>query len=130
MQLIVITHERQFFQMLGNLEKLTGQQGLVSRLNATSPVATIVNGSSLARTYAQAHADNDDTLGHRYVLEIRTYCEDLLKIMLRCEGPGVADMTLGELGDLLKKLRNGSVSPFNRPPFQDLLNTVAGGGGA
>ncbi len=130
MQLIVITHERQFFQMLVNLEKLAGQQGLVSRLSANSPVATVVNGASLARTYAQAHAENDDTLGHRYVLEIRTYCEDLLKIMLRCEGAGVADMTLGDLGKVIKKLRDSTVSPFNRPPFQDLLNTIAGGGGA
>jgi len=75
MQLLVITHERQFFQLLVNIEKLTGQQGLIVRLNATSKVATVVNGTSLARSYEEAKNNGDDVLGHRYVYEVRTYCE-------------------------------------------------------
>jgi hypothetical protein len=47
-QLVLITHERQFFQLLMNIENLTGQQGLLVRLNASSKVATIVNGHALA----------------------------------------------------------------------------------
>jgi hypothetical protein len=130
MQLLVITHERQFFQLLVNIEKLTGQQGLVVRLNATSQVATVVNGASLARSYQEAKDTGDDALGHRYVLEIRTYCEDLLKIMLRAEGPEVCDLSLGGLAKLMKKLREGSVAPFNRSSFEKILDTIAGGGGA
>jgi hypothetical protein len=129
-QLLVITHERQFFQLLVNIEKLTGQQGLVVRLNAASKVATVVNGASLARSYQEAKASGDDALGHHYVFEIRTYCEDLLKIMLRAEGPDVCDLSLEALAKLMKKLRDGSVAPFNRPSFDKLLNTIAGGGGA
>jgi hypothetical protein len=128
MQLLVITHERQFFQLLVNIEKLTGQQGLVVRPNAASKVATVVNGTSLAQTYKQATDEGDDTLGHRYVLEIRTYCEDLFKIMLRTEGPDVCDLTLGELAKLMKERREGSIAPFNRPSFERLLNTIGGGG--
>jgi hypothetical protein len=128
MQLLVITHERQFFQLLVNIEKLTGQQGLVVRLNAASKVATVVNGNSLAQTYEEATDKGDDALGHRYVLEIRTYCEDLLKIMLRTEGPDVCDLTLGELAKLMKERRDGSIAPFNRPSFEKLLNTMGGGG--
>jgi hypothetical protein len=130
MQLLVITHERQFFQLLVNIEKLTGQQGLVVRLNATSKVATVVNGASLARSYQEAKTTGDDALGHHYVFEIRTYCEDLLKIMLRAEGPDVCNLSLDALGNLMKKLRDSSVAPFNRPSFEKLLNTIAGGGGA
>ena len=130
MQLLVITHERQFFQLLVNIEKLTGQQGLIVRLNAASKVATVVNGASLARSYEEAKNKGDDALGHRYVFEIRTYCEDLLKIMLRAEGPDVCDMSLDALANLMKKLREASVAPFNRPSFEKLLNTIAGGGGA
>jgi hypothetical protein len=128
MQLLVITHERQFFQLLVNIEKLTGQQGLVVRLNAGSKVATIVNGTSLAQTYKEATDKGDDTLGHRYVLEIRTYCEDLFKIMLRAEGPGVCDSTLGEIAKLMKERRDGGIAPFDRPSFEKLLNTIGGGG--
>ncbi|WP_316234329.1 AAA family ATPase [Bradyrhizobium sp. SZCCHNR1098] len=129
MQLLVITHERQFFQFLVNLEGLTGQQGIVVRLNAVSKVATVVNGSSLAHSYAEAKHRADDRLGYDYIRDIRTYCEDLLKIMLRAEGPSVCDMTLGDLAKLLKELRDGSISPFNRPSFEKLLKTISGGGG-
>ena len=129
-QLLLITHERQFFQLLVNVEGLTGQQGLVVRLNATSKVATVVNGASLARCYQEAEAKGDDALAHQYVVEVRTYCEDLLKIMLRAEGPEVCDLSLDKLAKKLEKLRDGGVAPFNRPSFEKLLNTVAGGGGA
>jgi len=129
-QLIVITHERQFFQFLVNLEKLTGQQGLVVRLNATSKVATVVNGASLARSYDTAIQTGDDKCGHDYVSEVRCYCEDLLKIMLRAESPDVCDLPLDGLANLMKKLRDGSIAPFNRPSFDKLLNTISGGGGA
>jgi hypothetical protein len=130
MQLLVITHERHFFQLLVNIEKLTGQQGLIVRLNAASMVATVVNGASLARSYEEAKSKGDDKLGYDYIRDIRTYCEDLLKIMLRVEGPDVCDLSLDGLANLMKKLREASVAPFNRPSFEKLLNTIAGGGGA
>jgi len=129
MQLLVITHERQFFQFLVNLEKLTGQQGIVVRLNAASKVTTVVNGNSLSHSYAEAKGNADDKLGYDYIRDIRTYCEDLLKTMLRAEGPTVCDMTLGDLAKLMKERRDGSIAPFNRPSFEKLLNTISGGGG-
>jgi len=128
-QLIVITHERQFFQMLVNSEKLTGQQGLVVRLCDTSKVATLIYGDCLARAYQEAVASNDDEKGHAYVQKVRTYCEDLLKIMLRAEGPEVCDMSLDKLVSLMKLRRNGSVPPFTNPSFENLLNLIGGGGG-
>ena len=128
MQLLVITHERQFFQCLVNIEKLMGQQGLVVRLNAASQVTTVVNGASLAHDYQKVEDTGDDKLGHHYIEEVRIYCEDLLKIMLRAEGPEVCDLTLGGLSKVLKKLRDASVAPFNRPSFGKLHDTIAGGG--
>lgn len=130
MQLLAITHERQFFQILVNLERLTGQQGLVVGLNGVSKVTTVVNGNSLARSFADAETNNDDAKGHKYILDVRTYCEDLLKIMLRSEGPDVCDLTIDALAKLMKRLRESSVAPFNRASFEKLLNTIVGGGGA
>lgn len=125
-QIIVITHERQFFQMLVNLEQLNGQQGIVVRLNNASKVATIVNGDSLARIYTEALAENDDEKGHSYVHKVRTYCEDLLKIILRAEGPDVADMTLEKLVKMLKDRRKDSVPPFTNGSFGKLINVIGG----
>jgi hypothetical protein len=128
-QLVLITHERQFFQLLVNIENLAGQQGLVVRLNASSKVATIVNGHALAAAYAEAERMSDDKLAYEYIRDIRTYCEDLLKIMLRAEEPSVCDMTIGDLAKLLKDRRDASVAPFSHAAFDKLYKTLSGGGG-
>ena len=128
-QLLLITHERQFFQMLVNLEKLKGQQGLVVRLCDTSKVATIIYGDCLASAYEEAVESNDDRKGHAYVRDVRRYCEDLLKIMLRAEGPEVSNLPLGKLVEIMKLRRNGSVPPFTNPSFGKLVDLIGGGGG-
>ncbi|PRD49978.1 ATP-binding protein [Phyllobacterium myrsinacearum] len=128
-QLIVTTHERQFFQFLVDVEKIAGQQGIISGLNKVSTVATVVNGSSLQRTLQAAKDGNDDAIGYRYVSDVRVYCEDLLKIMLRSEDPDVANFTLDKLGKELNRLIEGSVPPYNRNPFRELSKSLTGGGG-
>lgn len=128
-QILIITHERQFFQMLVNSEKLPGQQGLVVRLCDTSKVASIIFGDSLASAFANAQATNDDQNGHAYVQKVRIYLEDLLKIMLRAEGPDIVNKTLDELATLMKARRTASVPPFTNPSFGKLLEFIAGGGG-
>lgn len=125
-QLILTTHERQFFQFLVNLENLKGQQGLIVSLNAISNVTTIVNGTSLAQSFSEASKNNDDKLAHAYILEVRTYCEDLLRIMLRSEGPDINNCHLGDLATKMRSLATSGVSPFNRQPFEKLLNVIAG----
>lgn len=128
-QIVVITHERQFFQMLVNTEKLPGQQGLIARLCDASKVARIVHGDSLARAFTEAQTSNDDQKGHDYVLKVRTYLEDLLKIMLRAEGPDIHNQNLDKLVALLKDRRAASVPPFTNPSFRTLQEFIGGGGG-
>lgn len=128
-QLVLITHERQFFQLLVNIENLSGQQGLLARLNASSRVATVVNGHALAAAYAEAEKKSDDRLAYEYIADVRRYCEDLLKIMLRAEEPTVCDMTIGDLAKLLKERRDASVAPFSHAAFDKLYKTLSGGGG-
>jgi len=128
-QILLITHERQFFQMLVNSEKLPGQQGLVVRLCDASKVATIIFGDSLSSAFAEAEATNDDQKGHSYVQKVRIYLEDLLKIMLRIEGIDIQNQTLDDLATLMKARRTASVPPFTNPSFGKLLEYIAGGGG-
>ncbi|PNQ77229.1 hypothetical protein BA950_04055 [Erythrobacter sp. SAORIC-644] len=128
-QILAITHERQFFQMLVNSEKLPGQQGLVVRLCDTSKVATIIYGDSLSSAFSDAQATNDDQKGHAYVQKVRIYLEDLLKIMLRAEDPDVANKSLDELATIMRARHTASVPPFTNPSFSKLLEYIAGGGG-
>ena len=128
-QVIMITHERQFFQMLVNSEKLPGQQGLVVRLCDASKVARIIYGDSLASAFEEAQSSNDDQKGHAYVQKVRIYLEDLLKIMLRAEGVDIHNKSLDDLCTLMKKRRTDSVPPFTNPSFSKLLEYIAGGGG-
>jgi hypothetical protein len=129
MQLILTTHEQQFFKFLVDEQRLSGQQGLVAPLNKATRVATIVNGSTLGREYGAAIAANDDSLAHKFISDVRIYCEDLLKCMMRAEGPGVANMNLDSLKKELKRLRDSSVPPFNRSVFGELSEMLMGGGG-
>jgi hypothetical protein len=128
-QLILTTHERQFFQCIVDHEKLVGEQALIGGVNKTCGVATIVNGSCLERAWRKAVDANDDSLARDYIGDIRIYCEDLLKFMLRGEGPGVQLLSLDALKKKLREFHDTHVAPFDRPSFTRLLNTLEGGGG-
>lgn len=128
-QVILITHERQFFQMLVNSEKLPGQQGLVVRMCDASKVARVIYGDSLASAFEEAQSSGDDQKGHAYVQKVRVYLEDLLKIMLRAEGVDIYNQSPDDLCTLMKKRRTDSVPPFTNPVFRTLLEHIAGGGG-
>ncbi len=130
MQLIVTTHEQQFFKFLVNEQKLAGQQGLIASVNKVNRVATVANGNSLVRAFDVAITANDDALAHKYVSDVRIYCEDLLKCIMRAESSGIANMNLESLKKELKKLSDAHVRPFDRGPFIDLSNILSGGGGA
>ena len=129
MQLVLTTHEQQFFKFLVDEQKLAGQQGLIAPFNKVTRVATVVNGNTLGREYAAAIAANDDGLADKFISDVRIYCEDLLKCMMRAEGPGIANMNLDSLKKELKRLRGASVAPFNRSAFEELTDLLMGGGG-
>jgi hypothetical protein len=129
MQLILTTHERQFFQYLVDEHLLKGQQGVIAPLNKASPVVTIVNGTNVDRQYEKAVANNDDAIARQFIAAVRVYCEDLLKCMMRAESPDIADMSLDSLRKELKRLRDAHVQPFNRQAFKELVDMLMGGGG-
>jgi hypothetical protein len=128
-QLILTTHERHFFQLMVEHEKLCGEQGLIGGVNKACGVATIVNGGCLERVWKEASDNNDDARARDYIADVRIYCEDLLKFMLRGEGPDIVGLSLDGLKNALKRLHDAHVPPFDRKVFTDLLHTLSGGGG-
>jgi hypothetical protein len=128
-QLLLTTHERQFFQCMVDHEKLVGEKGLMGGVNKTCGVATVVNGGNLDRAWKEASEQQSDALARGYIADIRIYCEDLLKFMLRGEGPHISAMSLDGLKQELKRLHEAHVPPFNRRAFTDLRNTLTSGGG-
>ena len=129
LQLFLTTHERQFYQFMVDVERLKGEQGLIGGVNKASSVATIVNASWLQRTWQDACKNNDDARARDYIADVRIYCEDLLKSMLRGEDPSIADLSLDKLKQKLKTLSESHVPPYDRPAFTELLKTLSGGGG-
>lgn len=123
-QLIVTTHERSFYQMMVDHEKFIAQQGLIGRVNKVSGVATVANGGELRRVYDEAKENNDDAKAREYIRKVRIYCEDLIKFMLRGISNQIADMSLNELKEELKKLSKSHVAPFDRKPFGALINAL------
>lgn len=129
LQLFLTTHERQFYQCMVDVERLDCEQGLIGGVNKTSGVATIVNASILQRAWQDAENNNDDARARDYMADVRIYCEDLLKFMLRGEGLAIPNLSLDSLRTELSRLHGAHVQPFNRIAFTDLLNTLSGGGG-
>ncbi len=129
LQLFLTTHERQFFQCLVDIEHLNGERGLIGGVNKTSGVTTIVNAGWLQRVWQEADESNDDACARDYISDVRIYCEDLLKFMLRGEGPRIPNLSLDGLKEELKRLHAAHVPPFDRKAFADLLKTLDGGGG-
>jgi hypothetical protein len=123
-QLIVTTHERNFYQMMIEHEKFVAQQGLIGGLNKTSGVATVANGGELQRVYDEAKVNKDDAKAREYIRQVRIYCEDLIKFMLRSISKLIPDMTLNQLKEELKKLSKGHVAPFDRKAFDALINAL------
>ncbi|OUS07847.1 hypothetical protein A9Q96_04930 [Rhodobacterales bacterium 52_120_T64] len=123
-QLFLTTHERQFFDIICETCELVGQEGKMAGPTSSTKVAHIVNGTFLDRQFAKASKDGDDEEGFRYVLQVRAYCEDLLRIMLRPESYEISGDTLGKLCELLAKLNKDELAPFNRGVFVKLLNLL------
>ena len=125
MQLFLMTHERQFFDILCETEGLHGQKGAIAGPTVSTGVTHIANGTALERQYQKAMSEESDLEGFHYVRDVRVYCEDLLRIMLRPESYDLTANNLGALCTLLSTLRNDHVPPFNRRPFIDLAKALS-----
>lgn len=128
-QLFLTTHERHFYQCMVDHQTLKGEQGLIGGVNKASRVAKVVNGGALEREFQEAKQADNDSRARDYIGDVRIYCEDLIKCMLRGEGPSIPDMTVGELAKELVRLKTARTPPFDRAPFETLINTLTGGGG-
>lgn len=126
MQMFLTTHNHQFFQCIAEHDALVGRRGLIGRANKTTGVVTIVNGSHLEAAYDKAMTANDDALARDYIAEVRIYIESLLKFMMRAESPGIADMSLGDLREEMKRLHNMKVPPYTNKTFVDVFNYLGG----
>ncbi len=124
LQLFLATHERQFFDIITATCGLDGQTGMIARPHDKADVAQILNGSKLERRYSEAHSEQCDDKGREYVREVRVYCEDLLRIMLRPESYELTTNTLGALTDLLTKYGQDRIPPFDRPVFKKLTSSL------
>lgn len=129
LQLFLTTHEHQFYQFMVELEHLKCEQGLIGGVNTTSGVAMIVNANWLQRKWQEASENNDDARARDYIANVRIYCEDLLKFMLRGGGPAVPNLSLDGLKKELKRLHEAHVPPYANNVFVKLIKTLNGGGG-
>ncbi len=85
---------------------------------------SFVSNGPLDRQFEKAQQDEDDDEGYKYVQQVRVYCEDLLRIMLRPESYELSRNTLGKLCELLTTLKTKDISPFNRSAFLKLSNLL------
>ena len=123
-QLVLTTHERQFFDIVTGVCKCSGQKGMIARPHGEYGVTQILNGVKLERLFAATKESLCDEASVNYVRGVRVYCEDLLRIMLRPESYELTTNTLGALTQLLEKYSRDQVAPFNRPAFKKLTDSL------
>ena len=123
-QLFLTTHERQFFDILTGVCKCSGQNGLIARPHGDSGVTQVLNGIKLDRLFSAVTKSQCDEASINYVREVRVYCEDLLRIMLRPESYELTTDTLGALTNLLEQYRRDQIAPYNRPVFKKLTDAL------
>ena len=121
MQLILTTHDRQFYDEICNTNSINGQYGEIIGPTCTEKVACIVNGTALQRQFELATKDNNGKEGYQYIRDLRVHLESLFRIMLRGEDPNVLNDGLGKLQDILSTLITNRVAPFNRPVFVRII---------
>ena len=123
-QLLLATHERQFFDIVTGVCKCSGQKGLIARPHGEAGVTQILNGVKLDRLFSAAKESQYDEASVNYVRGVRVYCEDLLRIMLRPESYELTTNTLGALTNLLEKFRRDHIAPYNRPAFKKMTDAL------
>ena len=123
-QLVLTTHDRQFFDIVTGVCKCSGQKGMIARPHGEYGVTQILNGTKLDRLFAATKESLCEEAGVNYVRGVRVYCEDLLRIMLRPESYELTTNTLGALTQLLEKYSRDQVAPFNRPAFKKLTASL------
>ena len=123
-QLFLTTHERQFFDIVTGTYGFDGQKGMIARPYGDASVVQILNGTNLERGFAKAKACDSEEQGYNYVRDVRVYCEDLLRIMLRPESYELTTNTLGSLTNLLITYRKDKIPPFDRPIFTKLTDSL------
>lgn len=123
-QLLLFTHERQFFDIITGSFEFRCENGIIARPHGESGIVQILNGSRLDRGFSDAQAEQSDEKGYNYVQDVRVYCEDLLRIMLRPESYELTENTLGSLKGLLVRYSQQHVPPFDRPIFKKLVSAL------
>ena len=125
-QLLVTTHERQFFDMLG-IEKAEAQFGYILGLVPGKGPVAIENGTEIERLWRKAEETNSDEMAATFIARLRGHCESVLKIMLAGHLPPMDTPNLTSLRQTIEKLRDLRVMPFTFQPFAELIKLLDSG---
>ena len=125
-QLIVTTHEREFFGFF-EVEGLAGERGMLAPATRDTGRACIINGLFFERKFAEAESSNNDAAAREYIRLLRIHVETLLKWMLRADGHAQDGGNLDSLRRFLTELRTARTPPYNRKCFETLLKRIDGG---
>ena len=123
-QLFLTTHEKRFYDLVCQESDFSGQKGKIVGPSSTCKVAQIVSGMILERLFEKAAKSGDGEDSRFYIQQMRVYCENLLKIMLRSESSDTQVNGLGKLCNRMSDLGSLNVAPYNRPSIRKLIRVL------
>ena len=125
-QLLLTTHERHFFDMLG-IEKAEAEFGHVLGLIPGAGPVVIENGTEIERLWRETEAENSDAKAATFITRLRGHCEAILKITLAGHLPPMESPNLTSLRKTIEELRTGRIMPFTFQPFAELVKLLDSG---
>ena len=118
-QLLLTTHERQFFDML-EVEQCRAERGHVLGLVPGGHVM-VTKGNEVERYWEETDRANSDENAATFIGRLRGHCEAVLKIVLQGYLPPMASPNLKTLRETMEVLRRERIAPFTFPQFGELI---------
>lgn len=122
-QVVLATYEENFIDLV-RADGILGRQALVVAPGPSCDHVSILEGAALERAWAKAQFEKTPAAAVEYLEKVRIYLEGLLKLMLRGEDADVRKMALGDLRDLLDRLKKGGRAPWDNPAFAPLISHI------
>lgn len=123
-QIILTTHETQFFKVLIEQLSFTDGHGRVVPIIKETGKILIESGAPMERLFVKAHSNNSDEDARHFIESLRVYVETALRYLLAGEGAQITSGLWADLSMKLKELNDAHRVPYDRAPFRDLANKL------
>ncbi len=122
-QTIIATYDIGFVDLI-KMDGIVGREALLVAPGPHSDSVSVLEGAKIDRAWAKADAEKTPKAAEDYLADVREYAEGLLKLIVRGRDADVRIMALGDLRDLLERLRKSGLTPWDAPVIGSVISLI------